>query len=214
MENLNSKYHSIEKDSRAELVIERSRFIAHSISVGREDEARQKIKAIQQLYPDATHYCYAWRVGLDPISEFATDAGEPRGTAGRPILGAIRRRELTNVAVTIIRYFGGKKLGVRGLIDAYRQAAEQVLEISGIIEREIKARFMLQVNPIHFQAMVNQIISFCRGKQLVQIDPDQYEIVFQVALHRHQEALSLIELKQKEGAIVSFWESTGVSKGR
>ncbi len=208
METSNSKYRSIEKAGCAELVVERSRFIAHSVQVGREDEARQKIKAIQQLYPDATHCCYAWRVGLDPTTEFATDAGEPRGTAGRPILGAIRRRELTNVAVTIIRYFGGKKLGVRRLIDAYHQAAEQVLEISGIIEQEIRARFMLEVNPIHFQTMVNQIISFCRGKQLVQIDPARYEIVFQVALHRHQEALSLIELKQKEGVVVSFQEST------
>jgi uncharacterized YigZ family protein len=199
------RYLTIEKESISESVVDRSRFIAHSFSVIYQEMVREKILQIQSLYPDASHWCYAWRLGYNPPLEFSTDAGEPHGTAGRPILGSILRRNLTNLLVIVTRYFGGKKLGIRGLINAYQQAAERVLENSGIIEKELLAEFILKINPTDFQFMVNQLIYFCGGKKYLDILPNHGEIRFRILLQRLQEALSFFELKQKEGYILD-WE--------
>lgn len=205
MEKEIHRYLTIEKESISELVVHRSRFIAYSFSVTYQEMVREKVLQIQSLYPDASHWCYAWRIGCNSPLEFSTDAGEPHGTAGRPILGSILRRNLTNLLVIVTRYFGGKKLGVRGLINAYQQAAEMVLESSSIIEKELLAEFILKINPTGFQLMVNQLIYFCRGKKYLDIDPNCGEIRFRILLQRLQEALSFLELKQKEGYILN-WE--------
>lgn len=118
--------------SEQRLVVERSEFIARSKMVKTEDEAKTWIKEIKTQYREATHNCSAYVVGIQKEHKFYDDNGEPHGTAGRPILGAIDSLNLTNVAVVVTRYFGGKKLGVRGLIDAYGQVAREALESSEI----------------------------------------------------------------------------------
>ncbi|QRN86447.1 YigZ family protein [Clostridia bacterium] len=97
-----------------------------------EDEAKTWIKEMKIKYKDATHNCSAYVVGIQKEHKFYDDNGEPHGTAGRPILGAIDSLDVTNVAIVVTRYFGGKKLGVRGLIDAYSQVARDALESSEI----------------------------------------------------------------------------------
>lgn len=125
-------YLTIKSPATTEITIERSRFIGHCRSVINETEAKSFIAAIRDEHAQATHNCYAYRIGThDPYFEYFNDHGEPAGTAGKPILGAIQRLNLTNVAVVITRYFGGKKLGVRGLIEAYGAAASRVLEQAG-----------------------------------------------------------------------------------
>ena len=202
-------YLTIENECVSELVIKRSRFIAHSFSVTYQEMVREKVLKIQSLYPNASHWCYAWRIGYNPPLDFFTDAGEPHGTAGRPILGSILTRNLTNLLVIVTRYFGGKKLGVRGLINAYQQAAEMVLENSGIIEMELLAEFILTVNPTCFQLMVNQLIYFCRGKKYLDLNPNLGEIRFRVPLNRLNKTLDFLELKKKEECLLN-WESRNV----
>ncbi len=108
----------------------RSRFIA-AVRVARTPlEAKEAVREIASARPDANHHCWAYRVGFPPM-EYYSDAGEPSGTAGKPILGAIQRAGMTNTAVVVTRYFGGIKLGVRGLIEAYGAAARRVLEAAG-----------------------------------------------------------------------------------
>lgn len=125
-------YLTVERPDTAELTIERSRFIGHCRSIINETEAKSFIAAIRDEHVQATHNCYAYRIGThDPYFEYFNDHGEPAGTAGKPILGAILRLNLTNVVVVVTRYFGGKKLGVRGLIEAYGAAASRVLEQAG-----------------------------------------------------------------------------------
>lgn len=109
--------------------IERSIFIATISYVESESEAKEFISKIAKKYQDATHNCPAYRVlEKGNIVEFSSDAGEPSGTAGLPILNTLRKNELLNVAVVVTRYFGGVKLGVRGLIDAYSQATQMVID--------------------------------------------------------------------------------------
>lgn len=125
-------YRTITHPATVEQIIQRSRFIGHCQEVEDEITARTFIGQIRLRHAQATHNCYAYRIGIsDRPLEYFNDHGEPSGTAGKPILGAILRQELTNVAVVVTRYYGGKKLGVRGLIDAYGQTATLVLEKAG-----------------------------------------------------------------------------------
>lgn len=113
------------------LIVKRSRFIAAIRRMALVADVQILLKTIEQEYPKANHYCWAYRFGTDRVEEHCSDAGEPAGTAGRPILGALKRSGLNNTLVVVVRYFGGIKLGVRGLIDAYGAAAEGVIEEVG-----------------------------------------------------------------------------------
>lgn len=127
-------YLTVQKTESAELTVERSRFIGHCREVASETGAKDFIAEIRSEHAQATHNCYAYRIGAgeNPL-EYYNDHGEPTGTAGKPILGAIQRLNLVNVVVVVTRYFGGKKLGVRGLIEAYGKTATLVLEKAGTI---------------------------------------------------------------------------------
>ena len=128
-------YLTIQTPATAEIVIERSRFIGHCQTAAGEAGAKSFIAAIRSEHAQATHNCFAYRIGShEPYFEYFNDHGEPAGTAGKPILGAIQRLNLTNVVVVVTRYFGGKKLGVRGLIEAYGAAASKVLEQAGVLQ--------------------------------------------------------------------------------
>lgn len=113
--------------------IKRSVFIANVSVCHDEEEAKNFLGLIVSQHRDATHNCRAYV--LNNGTEYFSDDGEPSGTAGRPILNAIKRSELVNVIVIVTRYFGGVKLGVRGLIDAYGETAQKALELAGKVER-------------------------------------------------------------------------------
>ena len=114
-----------------------SKFLAYAWPVRSEEEIRTHLEALRKRYYDATHHCYAWRLGADGASWRANDDGEPSGTAGKPILGQLLSREVTDCLVVVVRYFGGTKLGVPGLIAAYKEAAAAVLDAAEIVERTV-----------------------------------------------------------------------------
>lgn len=128
-------FFSIAEKSQYEQKIQRSVFIGHASPVADEEEARQFIAEVREEHAQATHNCYAYRVGLgeNPLTYY-NDHGEPSGTAGRPILSAILKADVTNTVVVVTRYYGGRKLGVRGLIDAYHTTAAATLEQAGRVE--------------------------------------------------------------------------------
>jgi uncharacterized YigZ family protein len=114
-----------------------SKFIGYAYGVSDEQEIKQKLERIRMLHPKATHCCYAYRLGLDKFNFRANDDGEPAGTAGNPILGQIDAAGLTFTLIAVVRYFGGTKLGVSGLIDAYRETAKLTLASSSVLEKKI-----------------------------------------------------------------------------
>lgn len=120
-----------------------SRFLATAQGVASEQEVDAFLDTMRGTFGDATHNCYAWRLGLGRDHMRSSDDGEPSGTAGRPILQEIDGRGLTNVAVVVTRYYGGTKLGTGGLIRAYGEAAAAVLDAAGIEERPIVQRLRL-----------------------------------------------------------------------
>ena len=125
------KYLRILRDATIELKEKRSLFLGHCRLSRSEEEAKCKLRELVDRYRDATHNCWAYRVGVSPSTEYYSDAGEPSGSAGKPILGAIRRACVADVIVVVTRYFGGIKLGMRGLIETYGMTANLVLKAAG-----------------------------------------------------------------------------------
>ena len=122
-----------------------SKFLAFTYPVNSEIEVKERLDGLKKEYFDARHHCYAWILGPDKARFRAFDDGEPNHSAGDPILGKIRSVDLTNVLVVVVRYFGGIKLGVGGLVSAYKAAAEDALTKADIIEKivttELEVKF-------------------------------------------------------------------------
>ena len=121
-----------------------SKFIASAFTVTSEDEVKQALAEIKKKYYDARHHCYAYMIGPDKGCFRSSDDGEPSGTAGKPILNQILSKDVTNVCVIVVRYFGGIKLGVSGLINAYKTAAREALDNATIIEKTIDEVYSLE----------------------------------------------------------------------
>ena len=136
-------YRTIESPAEGMYKEKGSKFFAFAFPVQSDSEIREHIASLQRKFFDARHHCYAWMLGADKKLSRAFDDGEPNHSAGDPILGQIRSKDLTNVLVVVVRYFGGTKLGVGGLISAYKLAAAEALGKAVITEREIRKSLTL-----------------------------------------------------------------------
>src|SRR6188474_1865854 len=136
-------YNTIERATVAELKDRGSRFIAYAYPVSTTEEFKKHLDALKKEHSKASHHCFAYRLGADRIQFRVSDAGEPSGTAGKPILGQIDSKELTNLAVVVVRYFGGSLLGVPGLINAYKMAASMALQIIPVVRKDIEVFYRL-----------------------------------------------------------------------
>lgn len=140
-------FKTIEIPSKETLFKEKgSKFFAYAFPVTTEEDIKDILLQLQKQHFKARHCCYAWRLGTNPISYRANDDGEPTNTAGQPILGQLQSFEITNTLVVVVRYFGGVKLGVGGLIKAYRSAAKECLESCKIIEKQITDSITITFN--------------------------------------------------------------------
>ncbi|RTY88567.1 YigZ family protein [Flavobacterium sp. GT3R68] len=137
-------YRTIEQPSTAVLFKEKnSKFFGYAFPVSHEDEVKTHLEHLRKEHFGAGHFCYAYQIGTDKISFRTNDDGEPSNSAGMPIYGQIQSFGVTNILVVVIRFFGGVKLGVGGLISAYKTTAQMALEISEIIEKTIDVHFLI-----------------------------------------------------------------------
>jgi uncharacterized YigZ family protein len=140
------EYLRVEAEARATIKEQRSEFIGIAFPAPRQEDFDATLSKIQREHFDATHHCWAWRrVEADGIRSHGSDAGEPSGTAGRPILQAIESAGLLDAGVVVVRYYGGVKLGTGGLARAYRDAARAVLEIVPRATRILYDRVVVEV---------------------------------------------------------------------
>ncbi|MEE1206877.1 MAG: YigZ family protein [Muribaculaceae bacterium] len=133
-------YSTITGPSESKTTEKMSKFLAFAFPASTVEEAKEQIASVARQYHDARHVCWAYMVGPDRDQSLSSDNGEPSGTAGKPILGQINSFGLTNVAIAVVRYFGGIKLGTSGLIAAYREAARSALENAEIVERHVECQ--------------------------------------------------------------------------
>jgi uncharacterized YigZ family protein len=137
------KYFTISESGESLHKAKGSKHFGFAFHVKDESEIGEHLEALRKLHHGSRHVCYAWRLGHDKSLYRANDDGEPNNSAGMPILGQIEKYDLTNVLVAVVRYFGGTKLGVGGLIDAYRTAASEAIENAVITERQLMSHFEL-----------------------------------------------------------------------
>lgn len=130
-------YKTIEKDGEGLYKDRGSKFIGIVTPMQSVDEAKELLENIRKKYHDARHHCYAYRVGANDEQYRINDDGEPSGSAGKPIYGQILSHEITNVLIVVVRYFGGTKLGVRGLINAYKGASADAIANTKIVQKYI-----------------------------------------------------------------------------
>lgn len=165
-----------------------SKFYGYAFPVTKEEEIKTHLTALKKTHHSARHWCYAYQLGEEEKQRLfrANDDGEPNNSAGMPIYGQIQSFELTNVLVVVVRYFGGVKLGVGGLINAYRTAAQMALEESEVVEKTINVKYR-----IHFDYKnMNKVMRIIKEKQLTIVSQTlelDCELVISVRLNHAKE---------------------------
>ncbi|AYN00117.1 IMPACT family protein [Chryseobacterium sp. 3008163] len=141
------EYKTIDKPIENILLKEKgSKFIGFAFPVNNETELKNALEKVKSEHPKATHHCYAFRMGLNGENYRANDDGEPSGSAGLPIYNQLLANEITNILVISVRYYGGTKLGVSGLVKAYKESAKITLEEAKIITKELEIEIEIQFN--------------------------------------------------------------------
>ncbi|UUF14508.1 MULTISPECIES: IMPACT family protein [Flavobacterium] len=160
----NDTYQTIASASEEILFKEKgSKFFGYAFPIENEDEVKPIIEDLRKLHPHAVHYCYAYQLGTAPkISYRANDDGEPSNTAGAPIYGQIQSFGVTNILIVVVRIFGGTKLGVGGLIAAYRITAQMTLEVCEIVEKTIDVQFLISFD----YKNMNKVMRVIKEKKL------------------------------------------------
>ena len=136
-------YYTISQSSIAEFKDRGSKFIAYAYPIISVDEAKSYLQILKKEHPKAVHHCFAYRIGIDGNNFRVSDDGEPSGTAGKPILNQIDSKQLTDISVIVVRYFGGTLLGVPGLINAYKTAAALTLQMIPVVQKQVEIKYEL-----------------------------------------------------------------------
>lgn len=197
-------YLTIESPTVAEYRDKGSKFIAYAQAVFGIDEVEVFLEQVKKEHPKATHHCYAYRLGMDKELNYrSNDDGEPSGTAGKPILGQIDSKGLSNAMVIVVRYFGGTKLGVSGLITAYKTAARMVLTEAVIVTKAVEVVFWIRFAYLN----MNEVMSLMK-RHPVNILQQSFnnQCLIQVSMSLGQSAPLLQQLEDLEEVEVLWTE--------
>lgn len=203
MEEIKDSYLTIESDAEAIFKEKSSKFLCYAYHVESEEEITAHLEVLRKRYYDATHHCYAWRLGPFGEKFRANDDGEPSSTAGKPILGQLLSREITNCLIVVVRYFGGTKLGVPGLISAYKESAAAVLDEAKVVERTVDTLVKVDFSYV----VMNDVMRIIKDEQ-----PTIVEQIFDnlcsmtLSIRNRKAELVLSKLRKVEGAIIDIIE--------
>lgn len=183
------EYKTIEKPVENTLLKEKgSKFIGFAFPVNNEAELKNALDKIRTEHPKATHHCYAFRMGLNGENYRANDDGEPSGSAGLPIYNQLLANEITNVLVISVRYYGGTKLGVSGLVKAYKESAKITLEEAQIITKELETEIEIQFQ-FNQQNLIFTLLSKFDAKVL-NFDSQQTAVISARIKLKHKDAIT------------------------
>jgi uncharacterized YigZ family protein len=193
-------YYTISKEGEGLYKEKGSKFLSFSYFVDSEEDVKLKLEELKKKYFDARHFCYAYILGYYQEKYRANDDGEPNNSAGMPILGQIRSKNLTNTLVVVVRYFGGTKLGVSGLIQAYKIASEEAIANSLIVEKLITISIRIEFE----YTLMNEVMRIAKKYNMDfsnQSFEDNCKIHFEVRKGMYHEIVE--KLKEIRGVIVS-----------
>ena len=178
-----------------------SKFIATAFTVTSEEEVKQALAEVKKKYYDARHHCYAYMIGPDKSCFRSSDDGEPSGTAGKPILNQILSKDVTNVCVIVVRYFGGIKLGVSGLINAYKTAAREALDNAVIVEKTVNEVYSLEFP----YALMNDVMHVLKEEGLEQQNPRfEMDCYLEFSTRKNEAEKTVAKFKNIFGVTVSY----------
>ncbi|MBV6685573.1 YigZ family protein [Bacillus sp. JRC01] len=176
------KYYTVKGPGENEIVIERSRFIAHVARVETEEDAQAFIADIKKQHWSANHNCSAYMIGENNLIQKANDDGEPSGTAGVPMLEVLKKRDLKDTVVVVTRYFGGIKLGAGGLIRAYGKSTSEGLNATGVVERKLMRIMKTKIDYTWLGKVENEIrSSHYQLKEIHYLDAVEVEVYVEEA---------------------------------
>jgi uncharacterized YigZ family protein len=193
-------YYTIEKPAIAEFKDRGSKFIAYAFPINDSADFKKKLQDLKTDHPKAVHHCFAYRLGADGNNFRSSDDGEPSGTAGKPILGQIDSKKLMNVAIIVVRYFGGTLLGVPGLINAYKTVAALALQTTPIVQKAIGINYHLQFD----YTKMNDVMQIIK-KYNCSIINQQMELFcrMDIRIQKNNHNLVLLKLKEVQGLELS-----------
>jgi uncharacterized YigZ family protein len=180
-----------------------SKFLTYAYPVETEAEIKEYLDALRKRWFDATHHCYAWRLGPRGEQFRANDDGEPSSTAGKPILGQLLSNDITNCLVVVVRYFGGTKLGVPGLIAAYKESTAQVLAECEIVERTVDVQLRVEFT---YETM-NDVMRIVKDMQPKVLGQEFDNLcVMRLSIRESESEQLLGRLSKVEGAYIEIVE--------
>jgi uncharacterized YigZ family protein len=187
----NDSYKTILKPSEETLFKDRnSKFFGYAFPVLHEEDVKDCLEELKKKHHTARHFCYAYQIGIEEIKYRANDDGEPNNSAGMPIYGQIQSFEVTNILIVSVRYFGGTKLGVGGLINAYKTSAQLTLETSTIVEKTIDIYYQLNFE----YDMMNKVMRIIKEKNIT-LENQKMELACEFVISiRKKEAESIFEI--------------------
>jgi uncharacterized YigZ family protein len=187
----NDSYKTILKPSEETLFKDRnSKFFGYAFPVLHEDDVKDCLEELKKKHHTARHFCYAYQIGIEDIKYRANDDGEPNNSAGMPIYGQIQSFDVTNILIVSVRYFGGTKLGVGGLINAYKTSAQLTLETSTIVEKTIDIFFQLNFE----YDMMNKVMRIIKEKNIT-LENQKMELACEFIISiRKKEAENIFEI--------------------
>ena len=186
-------YKTIAKPAEGNYSEKRSKFLAYAFPVQNEQEVKQRLTEIQKKHWDARHHCYAYILGPHKDAYRLNDNGEPSGTAGRPIYGQLLSKDLTNTLVIVVRYFGGIKLGVSGLQNAYKVAAREALDAAVIEERTVQEIYRVTFEYVK----MNDIMQVLKDPNIQILDRQSYMQCIYTIYVRQREADRITDALRK-----------------
>lgn len=197
-EEISDTYRTIAKPGESLFKDRGSKFFGYVFPIRHEDEFRERLEEIRKEHHQARHHCYAFRYDPDDLKYRANDDGEPSHSAGTPILHALQSAEIINCAAVVVRYFGGTKLGVSGLINAYRTATEEAILNTKVVKRVLEYGGTLTTDYAHMSKVLHLL-----DKLGARIEDQQleYDCKYQIAIRRSQLDALLMSIKPLENTI-------------
>ena len=191
-----NSYYTIEKSAIAEYKDRGSRFLAFAFPIQTPEEFKKHLKVLKELHPKAVHYCFAYRLGIEGTSFRSGDNGEPAGSAGKPILGQIDSKSITNIAVIVVRYFGGTLLGIPGLIKAYKTVTSLCLQLTPIIEKPVLIYYTIEFD----YTLMNEVVTIIKRYDCEVISNDiQLFCRMEVGMSKTSEKTCIEKLRELYG---------------
>ena len=176
-------YKTIAKPAEGSYSEKRSKFLAYAFPVQNEQEVKERLAEIQKKHWDARHHCYAYILGAHKDAYRLNDNGEPSGTAGRPIYGQLLSKDVTNTLVIVVRYFGGIKLGVSGLQNAYKVAAREAVDAAVIEERTVQETYRVTFEYVK----MNDIMQILKDPEVQVLDRQSYmQCIYTISVRQRE----------------------------